>query len=78
MPVDFKIVNRFEWYREIFELFLKHRDAITRVSFWGVTDGDNWKNNFPVRGRTNHPLLFDRNWQPKPAYHSVMEAAGKN
>jgi endo-1,4-beta-xylanase len=64
-------------YRDIFELFLKHRDVITRVSFWGVTDGDNWKNNFPVRGRTNHPLLFDRNWQPKPAYHSVMEVAGK-
>jgi endo-1,4-beta-xylanase len=64
-------------YREIFELFLKHRDAITRISFWGVTDGDNWKNNFPVRGRTNHPLLFDRDWQPKPAYHSVMEAANQ-
>ncbi len=62
-------------YREIFELFLKHRDVITRVSFWGVTDGDNWKNNFPVRGRTNHPLLFDRDWQPKPAYYSVVEVA---
>jgi endo-1,4-beta-xylanase len=65
-------------YRDIFELFLRHRDVITRVSFWGVTDGDNWKNNFPVRGRTNHPLLFDRAWQPKPAYHAVMEVAGKN
>lgn len=62
-------------YRDIFELFLRHRDAITRVSFWGVTDGDNWKNNFPVRGRTNHPLLFDREWQPKPAFYSVAEAA---
>ncbi len=64
-----------ERYREIFELFLKHRDVITRVSFWGVTDGDNWKNNFPVRGRTNHPLLFDRDWQPKPAFYSVVEIA---
>lgn len=64
-----------ERYREIFELFLKHCDVISRVSFWGVTDGDNWKNNFPVRGRTNHPLLFDRDWQPKPAYYSVVEVA---
>lgn len=62
-------------YRDIFELFLRHRDVITRVSFWGVTDGDNWKNNFPVLGRTNHPLLFDREWQPKPAYYSVVEVA---
>ena len=62
-------------YREIFELFLEHRDKISRVTFWGVTDGDSWKNNFPVRGRTNYPLLFDREWEAKPAYYSVVEVA---
>jgi endo-1,4-beta-xylanase len=54
---------------------MDHRDAITRVTFWGVTDGDSWKNNWPVRGRTNYPLLFDRAYQPKPAFHRVVEAA---
>jgi endo-1,4-beta-xylanase len=63
-------------YRDIFELFYNHRDKITRVSFWGVTDGDSWKNNFPVRGRTNYPLLFDREWQPKPAFHAVAGVTG--
>jgi len=62
-------------YRELFEIYLRHSDKITRVTFWGVTDGDSWKNNWPVRGRTNYPLLFDRQWQPKPAYHAIIDAA---
>lgn len=44
---------------------------------WGVTDGDSWKNNFPVRGRTNYPLLFDRDGKPKPAFDAVIQTARK-
>lgn len=58
-------------YVEYFKLFLKHRDKIDRVTFWGTSDAESWKNNFPVRGRTNYPLLFDRNYQPKPAYFGI-------
>jgi len=54
-------------YAELFEVFVQHRNAISRVTFWGVTDGDSWLNNFPTRGRTNYPLLFDRAGKPKPA-----------
>ena len=60
-------------YTELFKLFLKHRDKIERVTFWGTSDDESWKNDFPVRGRTNYPLLFDRNQQPKPAYFAVRE-----
>ncbi len=62
-------------YRDIFEIYLRHSDDITRVSFWGVTDGDSWKNNWPVRGRTNYTLIFDRDWEPKPAYHAIIDLA---
>lgn len=48
------------------DLFLKHSDKITRVTAWGVSDDDSWKNGWPVRGRTDYPLLFDRNKQMKP------------
>jgi endo-1,4-beta-xylanase len=64
-------------YVDLFSLFLMHRDAITRVTFWGVTDGDSWLNDWPVRGRTSYPLLFDRSAQPKPAFHAVIETAQK-
>jgi endo-1,4-beta-xylanase len=61
-------------YADAFGVFLKHRDDITRVTFWGVSDGDSWLN----RGRANHPLLFDRQRQPKPAFDDVTRVlAGK-
>jgi len=59
----------------LFGVFLKHRGVIARVTFWGVTDGDSWLNNWPVKGRTNYPLLFDRAGQPKPAFDAVIRAA---
>jgi endo-1,4-beta-xylanase len=56
-------------------LFLKHKDKISRVTFWGVNDGQSWLNNWPVRGRTNYPLLFDREYKPKPAYDKIIALA---
>jgi endo-1,4-beta-xylanase len=57
----------------MFRIFVKHSDKVSRVTFWGVHDGQSWLNNWPVKGRTNYPLLFDRNFQPKPAFYSVIE-----
>lgn len=59
-------------YEDLFQLFLKHADDITRVTLWGVNDGHSWLNGWPIRGRTNYPLLFDRENGKKPAYDRVM------
>ena len=56
-------------YGDAFRVLLTHRDHITRVTFWGVSDADSWLN----RGRTNHPLLWDRQRQPKPAFDEVAK-----
>ncbi|HEX6044017.1 MAG TPA: endo-1,4-beta-xylanase [Pyrinomonadaceae bacterium] len=64
-------------YADLFRVYVKHRDAIERVTFWGVADGDSWLNNWPIKGRTNYPLLFDRLGQPKPAFHSIIEVGNK-
>ncbi|MDO4164346.1 MAG: endo-1,4-beta-xylanase [Bacteroides sp.] len=53
-------------------LFIKHADVISRVTAWGVSDGDSWKNDFPVHGRTDYALLFDRNYQPKPFVKELL------
>ena len=58
-------------YAALFKLFLKYKGKVTRVTFWGVNDGQSWLNGWPIRGRTNYPLLFDRNFLPKPAFYSV-------
>jgi endo-1,4-beta-xylanase len=62
-------------YAGLFTVYLKHRGTLTRVTSWGVTDGDSWLNNWPVKGRTNYPLLFDRNGRPTPAFDAVIHAA---
>ncbi|GEO05423.1 beta-xylanase [Adhaeribacter aerolatus] len=64
-------------YAEIFTLFHKHADKIDRITFWGVTDANSWLNNWPIKGRTSYPLLFDRNYQPKPAFREVINTAKK-
>src|ERR1041385_5550579 len=61
-------------YGELFQVYLKHRDAVERVTFWGVADGDSWLNNWPMKGRTNYPLLFDRLGRGKPALAAVIDA----
>jgi endo-1,4-beta-xylanase len=67
-----------ERYQQAFEMFLRHREVIGRVTLWGPHDGDSWLNNFPVRGRTDYPLLFDRDGKPKPAFFAVRTAAEKS
>lgn len=60
-------------YADLFSLFLKHKKNVTRITLWGAYDGQSWLNGWPIRGRTNYPLLFDRRLMPKPAFYSVIE-----
>ncbi len=62
-------------YADLFRVFLKHREDISRVTFWGVTDASSWLNNWPVKGRTSYPLLFDRDGRAKPAFDAVIKVA---
>lgn len=55
-------------YAGVFRAFLKHRDVVKMVTFWGVNDAVSWRAN----GR---PLLFDGNNQPKPAFDAVIAEA---
>jgi len=64
-------------YRDFFDLFLKHSDKIRRVTLWGIGDNMSWKNNWPIRGRTDYPLLFDRELMPKPVVGEIIRSAKK-
>ena len=65
-------------YKDIFQLFIKHSDKISRVTFWGVMDKHSWLNDFPIKGRTNYPLLFNRTYQEKEAYKALIELGSSN
>ena len=73
--IQHKLAKR---YNDIFQLFIKHSDKISRVTFWGVMDKHSWLNNFPIKGRTNYPLLFDRNYQAKEAHKSLIILGSSN
>ncbi|HUC79782.1 MAG TPA: endo-1,4-beta-xylanase [Flavisolibacter sp.] len=65
-------------YAELFSIFYKRREKIARVTLWGVDDGMNWKNDYPVPGRTNYPLLWSRNGEAKPALAAVLSVPKTN
>lgn len=72
LPADVqeKLARR---YAELFAVYAKHHETITRVTVWGVYDRTSWLNNWPIRGRTDYAVLFDRKHQPKPAVAAVIE-----
>lgn len=70
-----------EWesrYEDFLKLFLKHKDNIRRVTLWGVSDNQSWKNDFPIKGRTDYPLLFDRQFKAKPVVGKLIKLAEGN
>jgi len=62
-----------EKYKMIFELFRKYGKSITGVTFWNISDRSSWLDNFPVRGRKDYPLLFDKDLKPKKAFWEVVK-----
>ena len=73
--VSKKLADR---YVDIFKVFLKHNKVMYSVTVWGLDDGTSWLNGFPVRGRTNHPLLFDRQLKAKPCYDALVKLKQPN
>jgi len=71
LPKDMEEKLALRW-ESIFKIFIKHRDKIERVTTWGISDDGSWLNNFPIRGRTNYALLFDRKHQPHEAYNKLL------
>ncbi len=62
-------------YVELFNLFVKHKESISRVTFWGLNDGHSWRNNWPVEGRKDYPLLFDRSYAHKNVLIAIINEA---
>jgi len=64
-------------YASLFEVYWKNRAVMSRVTLWGLSDADSWRNNWPVPGRTDDCLLWNRKLQPKPAFQAVIDVVKK-
>ena len=64
-------------YADFFALFLRHAKDVDRVTIWGLHDGMSWLNDFPVKGRTDYPLLYDRELKPKACRAAIEKLISK-
>lgn len=69
-----------EWNARMLDfmrMLVRHSDDISRVNAWGVEDGTSWKNDFPVKGRTDYPLFFGRDHSMKPFLNTLTAEMAK-
>ena len=57
---------------ELFDVYKRHAHQISRVCLWGISDAQSWMNDWPIKGRTAYPLLFDRQYQPKSVVQDII------
>ena len=59
-------------YLDFFKIYFRHRENISRINLWGISDKNSWLNDWPIQGRTNYPLLFDRDYLPKSIVGDII------
>jgi endo-1,4-beta-xylanase len=67
-----KETRQIEMYKMCFRIFRKYKNVVSGVTFWNISDRHSWLDNFPVRGRKDYPLLFDKDLNPKKVYWEVV------
>jgi endo-1,4-beta-xylanase len=67
-----KEAKQIEVYK-MYDLFRKYKKSISSIPFWYISDRSSWLDNFPVRGRIDYPLLFDKELKPKKAFWEVVK-----
>ena len=65
-PTDENLQKQADLYKGVFEVLMKHAEHIDRVTFWGKADEQSWRSQ-------GAPLLFDKYFDAKPAFWSIME-----
>jgi len=72
-PPEALLEKQADRYQKLFDIFRENKEAISRISIWGIADDDTWLDNFPVQNRKNWPLLFDEQHGPKESFWRVVQ-----
>jgi endo-1,4-beta-xylanase len=73
LPTDEMLELQAQVYDDIFSVFRQYKEHVTSVTFWGISDAYTWKDNFPVFGRKDWPLLFNVSGAKKAAFDRVVD-----
>ena len=57
-------------YAKLFDIFNRHSNSVSRVTFWGISDSRSWRAGQAA-------LVYDGQLNPKPAYQAIMDVANK-
>ncbi|KNY26226.1 endo-1,4-beta-xylanase [Pseudobacteroides cellulosolvens] len=62
-------------YKDLFDLLKEEskKGIVDTVTLWGTDDGMSWLNDYPVKGRPDAALLFNKRLQAKPAYMALTD-----
>ena len=55
-----------QYYSDIMDAIVEHKDQISAVVFWGTTDDQSWR-------ASKYPLLFNEDYTAKPSYYSIID-----
>ena len=64
VPDHIKVLHEAQ-YADLFRVLRKHKDVVTNVTFWNLSDRDSWL------GQNNYPLPFDKEYKPKRVYSII-------
>ena len=62
-----------QFWVDFYKMLIEHRKDIIRVNFWCLNDANSWRNDFPIRGRSDYATLFDRQSKPKPVIDKLIQ-----
>ena len=60
------LIGQGDFYRDAFDTFRSYADDLFSVTLWGLTDNRSW------RVDNGDPLVFDDDYQAKPAYCGIV------
>lgn len=61
-----------QFWVSFYKMLIGHHKDILRVNFWCLNDGNSWRNDFPIPGRTDYATLFDRQNKQKPFVQALI------
>ena len=65
-----------QFWIDFYKMLLRHHEDIIRVNFWCLNDANSWRNDFPIKGRTDYATLFDRQSRMKPFVKDLINLVG--
>ena len=66
-----------QYWVDFYKMLLRHHKDIIRVNYWCLNDANSWRNDFPIKGRTDYATLFDRQGRLKPFVQQLIDLVGK-